>query len=77
MIALDDFQFSIAIHTGQYASLDAIYHYVLSIWLNGDRKALLLPKARCAFQLLPLCYIYNCFSFTGSITVKKSYHDKM
>ena len=52
MIALDDFRFAMAIHTGQYASFDTISFIICLLnRLNGDNGALFLPKAGRAFLI--------------------------
>ena len=48
-ILLGNFQFVMAIHTGQYTSYDKINFIMFLNCFEGDRGALLLPEARHAF----------------------------
>ena len=63
MIALDDFQFAIAIHTGQYASFDTISFIIC--FLNGDNGALFLPKAGRAFLIVTTLQCFLQKSYQG------------
>ena len=77
MIALDDFQFAMAIHTRQYASFDTISFIICFILnrLNGDNGALFLPKAADVPFLIVAAL--QCFSLTTSTTVKNHTKAKM
>ena len=60
MIPLDNFQFAVAICMSQYISVDI--HFILLYQFDGDKEALLLPKARHAL----LCYQLFCYQFHNS-----------
>ena len=76
MIALDDFRFAMAIHTGRYVSFDMISFIIIFInRLNRDGGALFLPKAVDVPFLIVAAL--QCFSLTSSTTVKNHTKAKM
>ena len=72
MIALDDFQLALAIHTGQYASFDTISFVMF--YLHRNNGALFLPNAGHAFLIVTAL---QCFSLTSYTTVKNHTKAKM
>ena len=72
--ALDDFQFTMAIRTGQYTSLDIITFIWCFIKLvNRDKGVLFLSKVRHGFLIVVTLHCFFAYQFHNN---QKSYQGK-